>query len=40
MNKKIVIGQVKSAYGLKGQFRIQTYTEEPSNIFKYDEVDF
>ena len=38
MNKKIVIGQVKSAYGLKGQFKIQTYTEEPSNIFKYGAV--
>ena len=38
MNKKIVIGQVKSAHGLKGQFKIQTYTEEPSNIFKYGAV--
>ena len=38
MNKKIAIGQVKSAHGLKGQFKIQTYTEEPSNIFKYGAV--
>jgi len=38
MNKKVVIGQVKSAHGLKGQFKIQTYTEEPNNIFKYGTV--
>jgi len=35
MNKKVVIGQVKAAHGLKGQFKIQTYTEEPNNIFSY-----
>ena len=35
MTKKVVIGQVKAAHGLKGQFKIQTYTEEPNNIFSY-----
>ena len=35
MTKKVVIGQVKAAHGLKGQFKIQTYTEEPNNFFKY-----
>ena len=38
MTKKVVIGQVKAAHGLKGQFKIQTYTEEPNNFFTYGEV--
>ena len=38
MTKKVVIGQVKAAHGLKGQFKIQTYTEEPNNFFTYGAV--
>ena len=38
MTKKVVIGQVKAAHGLKGQFKIQTYTEEPNNFFTYGVV--
>ena len=38
MTKKVVIAQVKAAHGLKGQFKIQTYTEEPNNFFTYGEV--
>tara|TARA_B100000579_G_C22587096_1_gene736264 strand:+ start:94 stop:603 length:510 start_codon:yes stop_codon:yes gene_type:complete len=38
MTKKVVIGQVRSAHGLKGQFKIETYTEDPDNFFKYGKV--
>ena len=38
MTKKVVIGQVKAAHGLKGQFKIETYTEEPNNFFVYGAV--
>ncbi len=38
MTKKVVIGQVRSAHGLKGQFKIETYTEDPKNFFKYGKV--
>ena len=38
MTKKVVIGQVKAAHGLKGQFKVLTYTEEPNNFFTYGAV--
>jgi len=38
MTKKVVIGQVKAAHGLKGQFKIQAYTEDPNNFFTYGAV--
>ena len=38
MSKKIVIGQIKSAHGLKDQFKILTFTSEPKNIFRYGSV--
>ena len=38
MTKKIIVGQIKAAYGLQGQFKIKSFTENPEDIFLFDYV--
>ena len=35
MSKFIVVGEVRGVHGLKGFFKITSFTENPDNIFKY-----
>ena len=38
MNKKIIVGQVISAQGLQGQYKIRSFTENPEDIFSYGKI--
>ena len=38
MTKKIIVGQIKAAHGLQGQFKIKSFTENPEDIFLFDHV--
>jgi len=38
MVKEVVVGQIKAAHGLEGQFKINTFTTKPENIFNYSSV--
>ena len=38
MTKKIIVGQIKAAHGLQGQFKIKSFTENPEDIFLFDYV--
>ena len=38
MTKKIIVGQIKAAHGLQGQFKIRSFTENPEDIFLFDYV--
>jgi len=35
MSQLIVIGEVKAVHGLKGHFKITSYTETPDDVFRY-----
>ena len=35
MSKFIVVGEVRGVHGLKGFFKITSFTENPDNIFKF-----
>ena len=35
MSKFIVVGEVRGVHGLKGFFKITSFTENPENIFKF-----
>ncbi len=36
MSKFIVVGEVRGVHGLKGFFKITSFTENPENIFKFN----
>ena len=38
MNDKVVVGQVISAHGLQGQFKIKSFTTDPDDLFTYDQL--
>ena len=47
MNDKVVVGQIISAHGIQGQFKIKSFTTDPDDLFtfnklfideKYDEI--
>lgn len=38
MIKKIIVGQIKAAHGLQGQFKIASFTENPEDIFLFEHV--
>ena len=35
MSQLIVIGEVRAVHGLKGHFKITSYTETPDDVFRY-----
>ena len=39
MSQLIVIGEVRAVHGLKGHFKITSYTETPDDVFRYGPVD-
>ena len=36
MSRRVVLGQVGGAFGVQGWVRIQSYTDPPANILKYE----
>ena len=39
MSQLIVIGEVRAVHGLKGHFKITSYTETPDDVFRYGPED-
>ena len=38
MKDKVVVGQVISAHGLQGQFKIKSFTTDPEDLFTYNKL--
>ena len=38
MNDKVVVGQVISAHGIQGQFKIKSFTNDPDDLFTYNQL--
>ena len=38
MNDKVVVGQVISAHGIQGQFKIKSFTTDPDDLFTYNQL--
>ena len=38
MNDKVVVGQVISADGIQGQFKIKSFTTDPDDLFTYSQL--
>jgi 16S rRNA processing protein RimM len=36
VSRRVVLGQVGGAFGVQGWVRIQSYTDPPANILKYE----
>jgi len=38
MNDKVVVGQVISAHGIQGQFKIKSFTTDPDDLFTFNKL--